>query len=318
MSSGNELVEACAIPVTADGAPLTLTCFDPSEELVWSASGSGMIYSHMVPSMELYSAFHADQARGSPAIGLFPNPFGLCLLTHDAVRFYSKGGCPLGNVVRDELAGASCGCLMPSASAAQLAVCAYGTTRPALSILDLTTAQVTASLELETPATLARLCRPLNLLCLAGSDGTVSTYDVRAGGARPAGKCALFTGRNQVVCAIDVADSSLVASAVRSRLGPMGGQEVHMLFTPRHASSCLSNTPPLKDTRTQGGTDTHRAHTRSAHPHTPRRTQGTATLRTHTRPQDTHTHLRTSRHPGSSTRRASDRRRVRAPACGHI
>ena len=178
-----ELVEACALPVSNDGAPITILTFDPSEELIFSASGSGMVYAHLIPSMELYSAFQADvNNAGTPAVGMFPNPFGLAALTHDAVRFFSKGGLPLGEIVLDELAGAACGCMIASSSAAQLAVSVYGSEGPALSILDLNIACVTTSISLDAPATLARLEHQTNLLCLAGADGTVATYDVRAGG----------------------------------------------------------------------------------------------------------------------------------------
>ena len=207
-TSGVELVEACAVPVTADAAPITLSAFDPSEELVWSASGSGMIYSHCVPSIELYSAFRAD-VHGAPALGLFPNPFGLVALTHDAVRFFSKGGVSHGDIVRcasprlspllllsfaplpaslhpahpsplrlsqvrPELSGAACGCLLASSASTQLAVAAFGNDNPSLSLLDLNTTQITASLKLEAPATLARLEPHSSLVCLSGA-GTRQT-----------------------------------------------------------------------------------------------------------------------------------------------
>jgi hypothetical protein len=50
-------------------------------------------------------------------------------------------------------------------------------------------------------------------------------YDVRAGGARPAGRARLFPSKNQVVCAMDVAGATLCASALRSQLGPLGNQD---------------------------------------------------------------------------------------------
>ena len=60
-----EFSEACVLPLTDDGAPISMTLFDPSEELIWSVSGSGMIYSHMLPTAEPYSAFRADAAGGA-------------------------------------------------------------------------------------------------------------------------------------------------------------------------------------------------------------------------------------------------------------
>ena len=219
--------EGCALPVDNDGAALNLCAFDPSEELVWSASGSGMVYSHIVPSIELYSAFRPDTVNFSPAVGLFPNPFGVVCLTHDAVRFYSKGGMALGEIRREELTGIACGCLMSSQSSSTLAVSAYGLEgNAALSIVDLSTATIKASLPLDAgPATIARHEPHSNLLCVSGADGTVLAYDVRGSGARPAGKCVLYPSKNQVVCAMDIAGNSLCASALRSQLGPLGQQE---------------------------------------------------------------------------------------------
>ena len=45
----------------ADEAPISLTAFDPSEELVWSASEMGMVFSHTMPNAEPYSAFRLDK-----------------------------------------------------------------------------------------------------------------------------------------------------------------------------------------------------------------------------------------------------------------
>ena len=44
------------IEASRDGAPIHLTAFDPTEELLWSASQAGMVYSHLLPTAEPYSA----------------------------------------------------------------------------------------------------------------------------------------------------------------------------------------------------------------------------------------------------------------------
>ena len=218
-------VEACVLPL--DGAPIALSCFDPSEELVWSASGSGMVYSHLLPTLEPYSAFRCDESM-TPAVGLYPNPYGIIVLTHDAVNFFSKGGISQGPPVRrDELAGATCGCLVPSASSTRLAVVsAFDPQAPSLALLDLNNqAAVASTLSLEAPYTMALYDASSSLLCLSGADGSVAAYDLRASGSRPAGKCALFPNKTNVVCAMDLQGTTLVASALRAQLGPLGGNE---------------------------------------------------------------------------------------------
>ena len=205
---------------------MSISCFDPAEELVWSASGSGMIYSHLLPTVEPYSAFRTDE-NGSPALGLFPNPYGLISLTHDAVHFFNKGGLAQGPAVKlPELTGNTCGCLMPAASSTRLAiVSAYDSQAPTLSLFDLNTATVSTSLKLDAVHTLARFDPSSNLVCVAGADGTVSAYDVRGSGCRPAGRCPLFPSKAQVACAMDLQGTTLVASALRSQLGPLGQNE---------------------------------------------------------------------------------------------
>lgn len=214
------------LPTDALGAPLSLACFDPAEELVWSASGSGMIYSHLLPTVEPYSAFRTDEA-GSPALGLFPNPFGLIALTHDAVCFFSKGGMSQGPPVKlPELAGATCGCLVTSSSSSRLGIVSvFDPQKPTLSLLDLNTATVSATLAIDGAHTLARFDPSSNLVCVTGADGTISAYDVRGNGGRPAGKCPLFPSKAQMVCAIDLQGTTVVASALRSQLGPLGQNE---------------------------------------------------------------------------------------------
>ena len=44
-------IDACR-----EGAPIHLTVFDPTEELLWSASQAGMVCSHLLPTAEPYSA----------------------------------------------------------------------------------------------------------------------------------------------------------------------------------------------------------------------------------------------------------------------
>ena len=81
------------IEASRDGAPIHLAVFDPTEELLWSASQGGMVYSHLMPTGEPYSAFGADEQM--PVVALFPHPFGVITLNHDRVRFFSKGGMKL-------------------------------------------------------------------------------------------------------------------------------------------------------------------------------------------------------------------------------
>lgn len=85
-----DLVELGTIQVAE--APLHLAHFDPTEELLWTASQAGMVYAHHMPSGEPHVAFPAD-GRGTPCVGLFPYPFGLVTLGFECVRFFSKGGC---------------------------------------------------------------------------------------------------------------------------------------------------------------------------------------------------------------------------------
>ena len=68
-----------------------------------------MVYSHMAGQSTLFS-LRPDTVNFSPAVGLFPNPFGVVCLTHDAVRFYSKGGMA-PQIRAEELTGIACGCL---------------------------------------------------------------------------------------------------------------------------------------------------------------------------------------------------------------
>ena len=221
--------EASCFPVTNDGAPLTCAVCDTSEELVWSASGSGMIYSHLLPTAEPYSAFRMD-VNGTPPLGIFPTPYGLIALAHDAAHFFAKGGLRQAEVRLEELLGATCGCLVPGNSTSHLAVVSdnQSTEAPShslaaqLSLLDLNTAAIASTLELEAPASIARYEPRMSLLCLSGIDGSVSTYDLRAGGAKAAGRCTLFPSKSSVVCDLDVAGNSLCASALRSQLGPRG------------------------------------------------------------------------------------------------
>ena len=88
------------------GAPIHLAAFDPAEELLWSASQAGMVYSHLMPTAEPYSAFRAEEQM--PVVALLPHPFGVITLNHDRVRFFSKGGMRLQEV-KDEKLQAVCG-----------------------------------------------------------------------------------------------------------------------------------------------------------------------------------------------------------------
>ena len=185
-----------------------------------------MIYSHVLPILEPFSAFRCDESM-TPAVGLYPNPFGIIALTQDAVHFFSKGGVSQGPPVRhDELTGATCGCLVPSSSSTQLAVVsAFNPQAPSLALLDLNTAAVASTISLEAPHTMALFDASSSLLCLSGADGTVAAYDLRASGSRPAGTCALYPNKANVICAMDLQGSTLVASSLRSQLGPLGGNE---------------------------------------------------------------------------------------------
>lgn len=219
--------EACAIPVAADGAPLASCQFDQSEELIWSVSGSGMIYSHIVPTVEPYTAFRMDnEPTASPPVGIFPNPYGLIALAHDGVHFFTKGGLRQADVRLDSLQGVTCGCLIASTSSTRLGVVASAEPdTPRLLLLDLGTAAVTTSIDIDSAATLARYEPRSSLLCLSGADGVVSTYDLRAGAAKAAGRCVLYPSKASVICDMDVAGSAICTSALRSQLGPLGTSE---------------------------------------------------------------------------------------------
>ena len=222
---------------------------------MWSASGSGMIYSHVLPTMQPYSAFHCD-AAGTPAIGIFPNPYGLIALTHDAVRFFSKGGMVQATVRDEGLAAAACGCLIPTATSMRLAVVSeLDPSQPSLSMLDLNTAAVATTLPIDGPATLMHYEPQTSLLCLSGADGTISTYDVRAG-ARTAGRCALFPSKANVICALDVAGNTLCASALRTQLGPLGTNE----YGAAEANHAAARAPPPLRPRSSPRADARRCH----------------------------------------------------------
>ena len=213
------------LPLDPDGAPITHACFDPTEELVWCASGSGMIYSHMLPMVEPYSAFRCDPRSGAVPTGIFPNPYGLIAVSQAGVHFFTKGGMKVSDVELPEVLCATCGCLLPSQS--RLAVVStYEPSKPCLTVLDLNSAQVATKLDLDVPATLARYDPHASMICLSGGDGTVAVFDVRAGRGKPAGRCPLFPSKNQVVCSLDLAGNTICASALRSQLGPLGTQDL--------------------------------------------------------------------------------------------
>ena len=96
------------IEASRDGAPIHLAVFDPTEELLWSASQAGMVYSHLLPTAEPYSAFRADEQM--PVVALFPHPFGVITPNHDRVRFFSWAALrnPSGSSSALELRGRPC------------------------------------------------------------------------------------------------------------------------------------------------------------------------------------------------------------------
>ena len=201
----------------ANEVPITLTAFDPSEELVWSASQSGMIFSHTLPGAEPYSAFHIDKAM-TPALGIFPNPYGLIAIAHDRVCFYEKGGLMQADVRLEQILGVTCGALSPSG--AQLALCT-ALERPRISMFDVSSAQISASIELNSPASIARFEPRSSILCVGGTDDTIAVFDVRSG-AKAVSTVSCFRGKGKVVCDFDVSGNSIAASGLRSQLGPFG------------------------------------------------------------------------------------------------
>ena len=74
-----------------NGLPLSTVAFDPAEELMWCANSTGQVASFTLPTGELYSSFHVDDVP-APAAGVFPYPYGVVAVAHDAVRFFAKGG----------------------------------------------------------------------------------------------------------------------------------------------------------------------------------------------------------------------------------
>ena len=204
------------------GAPIHLAAFDPAEELLWSASQAGMVYSHLMPTAEPYSAFRAEEQM--PVVALLPHPFGVITLNHDRVRFFSKGGMRLQEV-KDEKLQAVCGGALVAGKSAPYLACAMAPpdAPPALGLLDLNTAELSSVVPLEAPASIVRFAPALGLLCLAGADGRVALYDVRQK-PKPTSTATLFP--RGVVADMDCSlGHSLAASALRSQLGPLGQNE---------------------------------------------------------------------------------------------
>ena len=159
-----------------NGSPVPLAVFDPSEELHWCAAEDGMVHSHVLPTFEPYSTFALDKDH-TPAIGIFPNAYGLIALTHDCLHFFGKGGLRQAELRCDELLGVTCGCLAQVGSGSLLAA-ATALETPTLSLVDITSGQVTSQLVLDAPASIARFEPRSSLICLAGDD-RIRLFDVR-------------------------------------------------------------------------------------------------------------------------------------------
>lgn len=206
----------------AEGSPVVLSAFDPSEELIWSATQHGTIFSHLLPDALPYSAFPLDKTR-SPAVGIFPNPYGLMALSHDCVHFFSKGGVPQVEVHNNDLFGATCGCLAPMSASTMLAIgTSYET--PSLLMLDVQTGQVVSNRPLDSPPSTARYEPLSSLVCLGCADGTIAVFDVRTQ-PKPTSKVHVLRGKTNVICDFDVMCNSIAVSSLRSQLGPYGQNE---------------------------------------------------------------------------------------------
>ena len=190
-------------------APVPLVAFDPAEELVWCASQAGFITSHLLPSAAPYSRFRTD-ARATPAAALFPYGFGVIALTHDAVRFFDKGGMQQADVRTDDILGACGGAMATAAGKDCLAISSVSpkTSEPALHVLDLTTSAVASSLTLEQPVGHLVRSEPRSaILAAAGADGTIRLFDLRSG-AKPTSSHKLFN--RGVVCDFDVRNHAVI------------------------------------------------------------------------------------------------------------
>jgi len=158
------------IEASRDGAPIHLAVFDPTEELLWSASQAGMVYSHLLPTAEPYSAFRADEQM--PVVALFPHPFGVITLNHDRVRFFSKGGMKLQEATDSRLAAVCGGALYPPSSnkGAPHLACAMAPRDgpPVLGLLDMHTAKLASVVPMEAPASVVRFAPAVNLLLPLG------------------------------------------------------------------------------------------------------------------------------------------------------
>ena len=205
----------------SDGAPIHLAAFDPSEELLWSAS-QGMVYGHLMPSGEAYAAFRADDEM--PVVGIYPHPFGVIALTHNRVRFFGKGGMRMQEAQDEQLGGVCAGTFVAGDTAPYLA-CAMAPregTKPTMGLVDLNTATMASVVQLESPASVMCYEPSLRVLCAGGADGTVSLFDVRTS-ARAAGRATVFS--RGMVRDMDCSGNTLAASGLFSRLGPLGQNE---------------------------------------------------------------------------------------------
>ena len=205
----------------SDGAPIHLAAFDPSEELLWSAS-QGMVYGHLMPSGEAYAAFCADDEM--PIVGIYPHPFGVIALTHNRVRFFGKGGMRMQEARDEQLGGVCAGTFVAGDTAPYLA-CAMAPThggKPSLGLVDLNTARMASVVQLESTVSVMCYEPSLHALIAGGADGTVSIFDVRTS-ARAAGRATVFS--RGMVRDMDCSGHTLAAAGLFSRLGPLGQQE---------------------------------------------------------------------------------------------
>ena len=216
--------------------PVSFNAFDPHEELLWAVCGS-YVMSFAMPDGFLHSSFCADIKTGFAPLHVFPYAFGVIVVSHDGVQFFTKGGkldfalsldaelcvdqLALGRVTCASLAegGLSAPSLLLCTTDSMDGVRADGR----LSVVDMSVGRVAQSVSIGAASVVSHYQPLAGLLCLGGSDGMLRTYDVRAG--RLTGSCVCGV-RGSHASSLDTSAYSLVASTLTSRLGVLGEMEL--------------------------------------------------------------------------------------------
>lgn len=157
---------------------ITCLSFDSSQELLWTGYDTGRIQSHQPPSLNLHSAFFA-QNTGIRAIQALPN--GIITLA-DGFRFHTKGGVLKYQSDYPSLYDLSC---MTYYTPNNL-VTFSGGPRSIVCNFDLTTGTVVEEREFEQslinsqPATITHMKRSPRKICCGLSNGMINVHDSRS------------------------------------------------------------------------------------------------------------------------------------------